>query len=229
VADIAAGMLAAQGVLAALFARERTGTGQHVDVAMLDAVAALLSYQAGLQFAGQAPRRMGNRHPTIAPYDSFATADGEMVLAVGNDEQWRRFCLSAGLDALSADPRFADNPRRVRAYDALRPLIAEALRRGTTAAWVERLTQAGVPCGAVRSVAQVLADPQLAHRGMIAQLEHGTAGPIGQIGIPIKLSATPGSLRTAPPRLGEHTEAVLRQDLGLTGERIRELREEGAI
>ncbi|RPJ74318.1 MAG: CoA transferase, partial [Acidobacteria bacterium] len=124
VADIITGVLAAQGITLALLARQRNGRGQLVDVAMLDSVAALLSYQAGLQFAGQEPRRLGNRHPTIAPYDSFATADGEVVLAIGNDEQWRRFCTAAGLDALAADARFATNPGRVREYDALRAALA---------------------------------------------------------------------------------------------------------
>jgi len=229
VADILTGMLAAQGVLLALRAREQTGRGQKVDVAMLDSVAALLSYQAGLQFAGQAPRRMGNRHPTIAPYDSFDTADGGIVLAVGNDEQWQRFCSVAGLTSLSVRPEYLDNPGRVRHYDDLRPLIADVVRTRTTARWVEELTAQGVPCGAVRSVGEVLADPQLVARGMIARMEHETAGTIGQIGVPIKLSETPGSLRTPPPRLGEHTEKILREDLGLADGEIRRLRESGAV
>jgi crotonobetainyl-CoA:carnitine CoA-transferase CaiB-like acyl-CoA transferase len=229
VADILTGMLAAQGVLLALRARERTGRGQKVDVAMLDSVAALLSYQAGLQFAGQPPKRMGNRHPTIAPYDSFDTADGGIVLAVGNDEQWQRFCSVAGLAALSAQAEYGDNPGRVRHYDVLRPRIAEAVRTRTTAEWIEALTAQGVPCGAVRSVGEVLADPQLAARGMVTQMEHATAGTIGQLGVPIKLAETPGSIRTPPPRLGEHTETILRQDLGLSDSDIRRLREEGAI
>jgi crotonobetainyl-CoA:carnitine CoA-transferase CaiB-like acyl-CoA transferase len=229
VADILTGMLAAQGVLLALHARHDTGRGQKVDVAMLDSVAALLSYQAGLQFAGQAPHRMGNRHPTIAPYDSFQTSDGEMVLAVGNDEQWQRFCAAAGLAALAANGAYADNPGRVRQYDALRPAIADAMRLRTTVSWVEVLTDAGVPCGAVRSVGEVLKDPQLAAREMIAHVDHPTAGTIGQLGVPIKLSSTPGSVRTPPPRLGEHTEKILRDDLGLNDGDIRRLKEEGAI
>ena len=229
VADILTGMLAAQGVLLALRAREQTGRGQKVDVAMLDSVAALLSYQAGLQFAGQAPRRMGNRHPTIAPYDSFETADGSMVLAVGNDDQWERFCSVAGLATLAAGVEYRDNPGRVRHYEAIRPVIAAAMRTRRTAEWVDALTAHGVPCGAVRSVGEVLDDPQLAARGMVAHLEHATAGTIGQLGIPIKLSDTPGSIRTPPPRLGEHTATILRQDLGLSDEEIERLRASGAI
>jgi crotonobetainyl-CoA:carnitine CoA-transferase CaiB-like acyl-CoA transferase len=229
VADILTGTFAAQGVLLALRARERTGRGQKVDVAMLDSVAALLSYQAGLQFAGQAPRRMGNRHPTIAPYDSFETADGGMVLAVGNDEQWQRFCPVAGLASLAARDEYRENPGRVRHYEAIRPAIADVMRTRTTAEWVDALTAQGVPCAAVRSVGDVLADPQLAARGMIAHLEHPTAGVIGQLGVPIKLSETPGGVRTPPPRLGEHTEKILREDVGLADEEIRRLREGGAV
>jgi crotonobetainyl-CoA:carnitine CoA-transferase CaiB-like acyl-CoA transferase len=229
VADILTGVLAAQGVTLALLARQQSGRGQLVDVAMLDSVAALLSYQAGLQFAGQAPRRLGNRHPTIAPYDSFPTADGEVVLAIGNDEQWRRFCAAAGLDALAADARFATNPARVGEYDALREASATRLRSGTTADWVDRLRGADVPCGAVRPVGEVLADPQLASREMIARLDHPSAGPIDMLGVPIKLSSNPGSVRTAPPLLGEHTDSILRDDLGLDAQEIERLRHEGAI
>jgi len=229
VADILTGVLAAQGITLALLARQQSGRGQLVDVAMLDSVAALLSYQAGLQFAGQEPRRLGNRHPTIAPYDSFPTADGELVLAVGNDEQWRRFCTAAGLDALADDPRFATNPDRVREYEALRSTIVPRLRSATTAEWVDRLRRADVPCGAVRAVGEVLADPQLASREMIARMEHPSAGEIGVLGVPIKLSATPGTLRTPPPTLGEHTGTVLRDDLGLDDGEIQRLRREGGI
>ena len=144
-------MFAAQGITAALLARERTGRGQAVDIAMLDSVAALLSYQAGIYFAtGRAPGRMGNRHPTIVPYETFSASDGEFVLAVGNDDQWRRFCRVAGLDE---DDRFATNRQRVVAYDELKPLLAARLRREPRGYWIERLTAAGVPCGSVRDLA----------------------------------------------------------------------------
>jgi crotonobetainyl-CoA:carnitine CoA-transferase CaiB-like acyl-CoA transferase len=172
---------------------------------------------------------MGNRHPTIAPYDSFDTADGGLVLAVGNDEQWQRFCAVANLPALAANQQYSDNPGRVRHYDAIRPTIADVMRKRTTAEWVEGLTARRVPCGAVRTVGEALADPQLAARGMIAEVHHATAGAIGQLGIPIKLSETPGRIRTPPPRLGEHTERILRGDLGLSDDEIRVLRECGAI
>ena len=224
VADIVTGMFAAQGVLLALLSRQQTGRGQHVDVAMLDSVAALLTYQAGIVFAtGTSPGRMGNRHPSIAPYDTYETADGPLVLAVGNDEQWRLFCGVTGLDALGADARFATNPGRVRHHEALEPLIRATLAKDTRAGWTARLVAAGVPCGPVRTVDEALADAQLAARGMIERLVHPTAGEIAVLGVPIKLSATPGRVRSAPPTLGEHTDEVLRE-IGLSSDEIAQLR-----
>jgi len=229
VADIVTGMFAAQGVLLALLARHQTGLGQHVDVAMLDSVAALLTYQAGIVFAdGTSPGRMGNRHPSIAPYDTFESADGPLVLAVGNDDQWGRFCRVAGLEALEADERFATNPGRVRHYDALAPSIRQALATDTRAGWTARLVAAGVPCGPVRTVDEALDDVQLAARGMIERLAHPTAGEIAVLGVPIKLSATPGGVREPPPTLGEHTDTVL-TEIGLTGEEIASLRQSGVV
>ena len=230
VADIVTGMFAAQGVLLALLAREQTGRGQHVDVAMLDSVAALLTYQAGIVFAtGTSPGRLGNRHPSIAPYDTFETADGPLVLAVGNDDQWGRFCnVVPGLDALQVDPRFATNAGRVRHYDALEPVIRLALLADTRAGWTTRLVAAGVPCGPVRTVDEALHDAQLAARGMIERLAHGIAGDISVLGVPIKLSATPGGVRVPPPTLGEHTDAVLRE-IGLSDGEIARLRQSQVV
>ena len=230
IADLVAGLLAAQGVTLALFARERTGRGQQVDIAMLDGVAALLSYQAGIFFAtGDAPRRMGNRHPTIVPYETFEAADGEFVLAVGNDEQFRRFCQVAGAAEIADDERFATNPARVRNYDVFRPRIAAILRRRTRAEWMTALTASGVPCGSVRDVAEVLSDPHLEARRMIEVVEHAAAGSMRVLGVPIKLSDTPGRVRTAPPTLGQHTTAVLRNDLGLPEHDVNALRGNGVI
>jgi formyl-CoA transferase/CoA:oxalate CoA-transferase len=229
VADIVTGMFAAQGVLLALLSRASSGRGQSVDVAMLDSVTALLSYQAGIVFAtGVSPGRMGNRHPSIAPYDTFETSDGPLVLAVGNDEQWRRFCAAAGLDAPAADPRFATNAARVEHYAALEPLVRQAMRGDSRAGWTARLAAAGVPAGPVRSVDEALADAQLAARGMIERLTHPTAGPITVLGVPVKLSATPGAVRTPPPALGEHTTAVL-EELGLMPAEIAALRADGVV
>jgi crotonobetainyl-CoA:carnitine CoA-transferase CaiB-like acyl-CoA transferase len=229
VADIVTGMFAANGIVLALYARQATNRGQHVDVAMLDSVVALLTYQAGIVFAtGQSPGRLGNRHPSIAPYDTYETKDGTIVLAIGNDEQWQRFCRVAGLDAAAHDARFATNESRVRHGDALTAVVAEALQSRTRAEWAAALVGAGVPCGPVRAVDEVLTDPQLAVREMVQQATHANAGPISLIGVPIKLSATPGTIRRAPPTLGQDTAEVLRE-IGLNGDEIDKLRASGAI
>ena len=177
-----------------LCARERTGRGQHVDIAMLDSVAALLTYQAGIYFVtGAPPRRHGNAHPTVAPYETFQAADGEVVLAAGNDELWRKFCRVAGLDAFAADPRFATNRDRVRNYGALRPIVAEAFSKRTRSQWLEMLNDAGIPAGPVRNLREVLTDEQLLTREMVHVLQHSSAGPVQVLGVPVKLSATPGA------------------------------------
>src|SRR6185295_4652835 len=176
IADIVSGMFAAQGVTAALFARERTGKGQAVDIAMLDSVTALLTYQAGIYFAtGAAPMRMGNRHPTIAPYETFRASDGDFVIAVGNDDLWRKFCRVTGLDL---GEQFATNRQRVTSYAELKPLLDGCLRDRPRAYWIERLTAAGVPCGSVRDLAEVFDDPQIAARTMTPRLDHPAIGPL---------------------------------------------------
>ena len=227
IADIASGMFSAYGTAMALFARERTGRGQAVDVAMLDSVIALLTYQAGNFFAsGRIPVRLGNRHPSIVPYETFEAADGEFVLAVGTDDQWRKFCTVAGL---AEDERFATNRQRVTAYDALRPLVADRLRTQPRQFWIDRLGAAGVPCGSVRNFQELFADPQVAAREMVASLNHPTIGAMQVLGVPVKLSDTPGGIESPPPRLGEHTDAVLGQDLGLDADAIARLRAQGVI
>jgi crotonobetainyl-CoA:carnitine CoA-transferase CaiB-like acyl-CoA transferase len=227
IVDIVSGMFAAYGVAMALFARERTGKGQEVDLAMLDATVALLTYQAGNYFAsGKVPARLGNRHPSIVPYETFTASDGEFVLAVGNDEQWRRFCAVAGL---AEDERFATNRQRVSAYDALRPFVADRLREKPRQFWIDGLTKAGVPCGSVRNFEELFADPQLDAREMIAIVEHATIGPLRALGVPVKLSDTPGAVRTPPPTLGQHTDAVLQHDLGFSADAIAALRRQQVI
>ena len=229
IGDMTAGLYAAFAIVTAILARANSGRGQFIDIGMLDSVASLLTYQAGLFFAdGTVPRRMGNRHPTIAPYDTFPTADGEFVLAVGNDDQWQRLCAALRLEALANDDRFTTNQQRVLHYDALRPLLIDAFRTLTRERCLEMLLGAGVPCGAVREIPEVLSDPQLAAREMIVSLQHQTAGTVRVLGVPPKLSETPGRVRTAPPLLGEHTDAILRE-LGYHEEQIRALRNEGAI
>lgn len=229
IADIVSGMWAAQGVLAALVARDRTGQGQVVDVGMLDATAALLTYQAAIYFAtGQPPGRLGNRHPTIVPYESLPTADGDVVVAVGNDAIWRRFCEVIDAPDLLADERFATNRDRVSHYDALKPRLDAIFRQRSRRAWIDVLTPAGVPCGSVRDIGEVFADPQIAAREMLHTLPHPVAGDVRVTGVPVKLSDTPGSVRTAPPTLGQHTEAVL-AELGYTHADVSRLREAGVV
>jgi len=225
IADLSSGLLATQGIALALYARERTGRGQSVDVALFDSVVSLLSYQASASLnAGVVPSRMGNRHPQIAPYDVFPAADGDFFLAVGNDDQFARLCRVIALDTMAQDERFATNPARVANYAQLRDRLTVALQASGRAEWIARLTDAGVPCGAVRDVPDVLADPQVTARSMIAAVEHAAGGLVKVLGVPLKLSDTPGSVRTAPPMLGQHTDQVL-AELGLNNRDIAALRQ----
>ena len=229
IADLVAGLLAAQGITLALYVRERGGHGQHVDISMLVGVVSLLSYHASIFLtSGATSGRVGNRHATIAPYDAFQAADGELFLAVGNDDQFVRFCRVTGLQDLLRDDRFATNPARVVHYDALRPRVAGALGRQPREHWIAALTAAGVSCGAVRDVAEAMSDPQLLARRMIEVVEHVALGPMKVLGVPIKLSETPGHVRTAPPVLGQHTEPVLRE-LGLDDAAIAALGRDAII
>ena len=230
IADITSGMFAAYGIAMALLARHRTGRGQFVDVGMLDSVAALLTYQAGIYFAtDNAPPRLGNRHPAIVPYETLEAGDGELVVAVGNDSLWRVFCHVLGVDDLADDPRFATNKDRVEHREALRPILVERLRARPATDWITVLTEAGIPCGAVRDVGEVLSDPQIVARAMVVALDHPVAGAIRALGVPVKLNDTPGSVRTPPPTLGQQTEDILERDLGLEPSAIARLREVGAI
>jgi crotonobetainyl-CoA:carnitine CoA-transferase CaiB-like acyl-CoA transferase len=230
ISDIVAGMFAAQGIAMALLARVRSGRGQRVDIGLLDATTALLTYQAASYFAtGKAPERLGNRHPSIAPYDTFSAADGEFVLAIGTDEQWRRFCEAIDERALAEDPRFATNADRVDRYQDLRPLVAARLSRRTRAEWVTALKSSGIACGSVRDIHEALADAQIDARQMIETVEHATAGAIRVLGVPVKLSATPGTVRTAPPTLGQHTDEILGQDCGMSDTEISALRMSGVV
>lgn len=214
IADIATGMFAVQGILAALYAREKTGRGQLVDIAMLDSVTALLTYQASIAFAtGATPTRMGNRHPSIAPYDTFPTADGDFVLSVGNDDQFGRLARVIGRPELAADAPYMTNADRVRNYDALRRELTRSFASWKRSDLLEALGHVGVPASAVRTITEALADPQVVARDMIVPLEHASAGPIRVLGTPLKLSDTPPGIRRPPPTLGQHTSAVL-QELG---------------
>jgi formyl-CoA transferase/CoA:oxalate CoA-transferase len=196
---------------------------------MLDGVVSLLTYHASMHLvANTGSPRVGNGHATIAPYDTFAASDGSFFLAVGNDEQFQRFCRVAGLEEMLSDPRFATNPARVRHRNEVAARVGAVLLSNPRAYWMARLTEAGVPCGDVRGIAETLADPQLLARHMIESVEHATIGTIKILGIPIKLSATPGAVRTAPPTLGQHTAAVL-GELGVDAGEIETLRQAKVI
>jgi formyl-CoA transferase/CoA:oxalate CoA-transferase len=210
ITDIVSGLFAAQGVMSALIAREKTGRGQQVDIGMLDATAALLTYQAGNYFAtGNVPARMGNRHPTIVPYESFRAADGDFVIAGGNDEIWRRLCNVIDRPDLADDPRYRTNADRATRYAEVKTELERALQTRSRDEWVRELTRAGVPCGSVREISEVLTDPQIVAREMVREVEHATVGRARVINSPVKMSDTPTSVRTAPPTLGQHTAAVL--------------------
>jgi crotonobetainyl-CoA:carnitine CoA-transferase CaiB-like acyl-CoA transferase len=224
IADLVAGMLAAHGVGFALCVGEKEGVGRQVDIGMLDGVVSILSYHASMHLtAGIRSGRVGNRHATIAPYDTFPTTDGNFFLAVGNDDQFRRFCAATGLAPLCDDPRFATNPARVVHHVELRQRLLPVLQARPRAYWLEVLTAAGVPCGDVRGVPEALADRQILAREMVQSVEHATAGMLKVVGVPIKLSETPGSVRTAPPTLGQHTTSILRE-LAIPDDQIERLR-----
>ncbi|MEZ4465008.1 MAG: CoA transferase [bacterium] len=229
IADVVSGMYATQGILLALIARQTTGRGQHVDVAMLDGQVSLLTYLASAWLnAGELPGRLGNRHLSVAPYSTFAAADGWLNLAVANDALWRTFTACIERPDLAADPRFATNPDRVRNVDALEAALAPLLATRKVSEWLEIFEAAGVPAGPVLGLDAVLAHPQLAARGMIVDLPHPTVGRVRTPGPPIGLSDTPPRPRRAPPRLGEHTDEILRE-LGLDAAAIAALRAAGAI
>ena len=228
--DILTGLYSTAAILAALASREQTGAGQHIDMALLDVQVACLANQAmNYLTTGTAPKRLGNAHPNIVPYQDFPTADGDFILTVGNDSQFRKFCEVAGLTALADDPRFSSNKARVAHRGELIPLIRQATVFKTTAEWIDALERAGVPCGPINDLAQVFADPQVQARGLRFELPHALAGSVPQVASPIRLSATPIQHRNAPPLLGEHTEQVLQQWLGMSAEQIAGLRAAGVL
>jgi glutaryl-CoA transferase len=234
IADIVTGLHGAVAVLAALAGRERrdspaAGRGQRIDVSILESTLAILANQAQNAFAtGRAPVRRGNAHPNIVPYETFATTDGEIALAVGSERQWTRFCAAAGLPALATDPRFATNGDRVTNRAELRPILAERLATDTTAVWLDRLEAAEIPCGPINDIVAALATRQARARAMVVDVEHPRLGVIRQVGIPFKLGATPATIRTAPPLLGEDSDDVL-AELGYGPQAVARLRAERVI
>lgn len=228
--DILTGLYATVGVLAALNHREQTGIGQHVDLALLDVQVACLANQAmNFLTSGVPPRRLGNAHPNIVPYQDFPSADGDFLLAVGNDSQFRKFCEVAGQREWAGDSRFITNKARVANRDVLIPLIRQATVFKTTAEWIAALEEAGVPCGPINNLAQVFEDAQVKARGLRIDLPNSLGGTTPQVASPLRLSATPVEYRNAPPLLGEHTEEVLQRLLQLSAEQVAKLRQGGVI
>ncbi|AKJ31057.1 CaiB/BaiF CoA transferase family protein [Caldimonas brevitalea] len=230
VTDLFTGVYAATAILAAVEARHQTGRGQHIDMALLDVGMAMLANQASAYLnAGTVPQRQGNSHPSIVPYQDFPTRDGSMLLAVGNDGQFRRFCEAAGVPAWASDPRFATNTDRVAHRDELVARIAEITRTRTTTEWVTLLEDRAVPCGPINDIGQAFDDPQVVARGLRTELPHTRFGSIAGVASPLRLSDTPPQLRHAPPDLGQHTDEVLRELLDYPAERIAALRTDGVI
>ena len=229
IADLTSALMAAQGIMLALYARRTTDRGQHVRIAMLDAVASLLTYHSGNYFAsGESPTRSGNEHPTVVPYGMLRAKDGWITLGIANDSLWRRYCDAIDRPDLGDDPRFSSAPSRAEHREALMPIVRAVTAARTVHDWIETLGAAGVPCGRIRTVAEVCTHPQLVERGKVVEYPHPTAGTLKMIGQPIELSDTPGAIDRAPPLLGEHTDDVLRE-AGYTDAEIQGFRASGAI
>jgi crotonobetainyl-CoA:carnitine CoA-transferase CaiB-like acyl-CoA transferase len=229
VADLMAGMYAASGILAALHDRERTGEGQHVDVALFDTQLAWLANQAlNYLVGGDVPQRRGTAHPNIVPYQAFATRDGHVMIAVGNDRQFAQLVDALGAAQLAADPSYATNEARVRNRGELVPLLQSLLAREETRVWTARLNARGVPCGPINDVAQAFAEPQVVERGLRIEMEHPALGAVPGVRNPLRFSRTPIEVGRAPPTLGEHTDEVL-EEIGETRESIARLRAAGVI
>ena len=228
--DILTGLYSTVAILAALAHRQHDGGGQHIDMALLDVQIACLANQAmNYLTTGVAPQRLGNAHPNIVPYQDFPTADGDFILTVGNDSQFRKFAEVVGRAEWADDPRFSTNKLRVANRGVLVPLIRQATVFKTTAEWVSQLEAVGVPCGPINDLAQVFADPHVQARGLAMKLPHALAGLVPQVASPIRMSKTPVEYRNAPPLLGEHTQAVLQGLLGLTAGSIEALRKSGVL
>jgi crotonobetainyl-CoA:carnitine CoA-transferase CaiB-like acyl-CoA transferase len=228
--DNVAGLYAVQGILLALMAREKTGRGQHIDIALIDSLVSFLTYQAGNYFAsGESPHRLGNRHPVITPYEMFASKDGYFILAAGTQRLWERLCHEVlKLPELTKDPRFLTMADRNVNQPQLKAIIEELTVQKSTDEWIELLEAAGIPCGRIRTVGTVLEDENLKARGMVVEKQHPTAGKIRLLGNPVNLSDTPGEINLPPPLLGQHTEEILKE-LGYNDEEIKELKAKGIV
>ena len=229
-ADVLTGLYAANAIQAALLHRQESGAGQYIDMALLDVQVATLANQAmNFLASGESPQRRGNSHPNIVPYQAFQTADGYIILAVGNDSQFERFCSLAGRDELAVDERFRSNSDRVRFRDALVPQVAAIMLQRSSAQWLVDLNAEGIPCGPINNIEQVFADPQVRHRGLQLELDHPAAGKAASVANPIRMSLTPVQYDRAPPLLGQHTEQVLSRLLGIDAQELTHLKEDAII
>jgi crotonobetainyl-CoA:carnitine CoA-transferase CaiB-like acyl-CoA transferase len=229
-ADITTGLYAAIAILAALVNRDKTGEGQYIDLALLDVQAAVLANQAmNYLTTGQAPSRLGNKHPNIVPYQSFATANGHIILAVGNDDQFRRFCELVNNPDLADDPRFTTNKQRVQNRASLIPIIEKIMKQRSSEEWLQKLDDENIPCGPINTIDKVFANEQIQHRGMQFEISHPLAKNISMVANPIQFSKTPNKYDKPPPLLGEHTDEILTEVLELDVAELDALKNRGVI
>jgi len=228
--DVITGLYASNAILAALRHRDACGQGQHIDLALLDTlIAALANQSQGYLVSGNVPPRLGNAHPSIAPYESFPTADGHIILAIGNDSQFRRFCAVAGIEQYADDPSYSTNKARVQNRGKLIPLLQELFAQKNSECWISELSAEGIPCGPINDLGSVFADSQVKHRGLAQSLPHRTAGKVPVVANPIRFSETPTEFRSGPPVLGEHTREVLKELASLDDKKIVELQADKII
>ncbi|MEE9443515.1 MAG: CaiB/BaiF CoA-transferase family protein [candidate division Zixibacteria bacterium] len=230
ITDVLTGVYASGAITSALLWRERSGKGQHLDISLLDIqVSGLANIASNYLVAGKEATRWGTAHESIIPYQVFNTKDRPIAIAVANQKLWVNFCKAVGREEWLDDERFESNPKRVENREILIPLVHELLAQKTCDEWMEILVGAAIPCGPVNNMEHLFADPQIKHRGMIAELPHPTIGNLKLTGIPIKYSETPGQIRMHPPLLGEHTDEILNEVLGYSSEKIEELKKNGAV
>ncbi|KQV91397.1 CoA-transferase [Massilia sp. Root351] len=228
--DLMTGMYATIAIQAALMHRDRSGEGQYIDMALLDVQVAMLANMGSNYLnSGKAPKRWGNAHPNIVPYQTFACSDGYIIVATGNDGQYQKFVEAGGRPELALHERYATNPLRVQNRDELVPILAEMVKTRSRAEWIEQLEAVGVPCGPINDIGDVYRNPQVQARGMVTEAPHPTAGKVKLVRSPMRLSATPTDGGSAPPLLGQHTDEVLRELLGRSAEEIGSLKGKGVL
>ena len=228
--DLAAGLFAAQGILLALYQREKTGEGKYIDISLLDSLTSLLTFQASRYFmSGKNPARMGNQHPTICPYETFPAKDGHFNLAVGNDKIWKNFCRVMGLEHIADTPKFSSNPERVKNRDELYEILCEIFREKTVKHWLNLFEYSGIPCGAINTVEETLNMQQLKDRDMIMELDHLSIGKVNVLGNPANIKGSGANSHTPPPVLGQNTGEILTGILGYTEEHVAFYKENGVI